>query len=434
MICRFLKILTIASLTLIITSTLSKKTEAVDTDWIVIPVQALLVSDDDGERLTYVSSKEIEHQISFANLVFEQAHIRFEFVADATNPGKIKNSIINSAKGESDDNWLTIKTEGNRLADLFPGKLLLLYRHGAGKTPTTDNFSGQDYNFIVMPKYQADKHCGHLNHSSLARAIATFLGLKPTNGLPPFKDKPELKAHFDENEGNEALYDGDGLSDTFPDPAIEPYACDKTKTVTLGNKVFLLPRSNIMSQYDERKSLTPEQIIRVRWSATERLKRKMKAPTNTPFSLFEYIYEAQTLEATEATCQFGPQEMTEYGLESWNENNQLGIQGTKGCKITLQFNSEKTGKNLVFVSSTRAPSYGKMLFAVNNAKNPIMYDGYAPFITPSGNLNLGKHILKKGPNTITVTIFDKNSLSVGYNAGIDAIATKHLELGVPPSK
>ncbi len=397
-----------------------------DTDWMVIPVQALLVSDDNGERLAYVSAKEIEHQISFANLVFEQAHIRFEFSADSTNPGKIKNSIINNATGKDDDNWESVKTEGNRLADLFPGRLLLLYRHGPGKKISTEGFSGMDYNFIVMPKYQEDKHCGHLNHSSLAQKIATYLGLKPTNALPPFKDKPALKAHFDENEGNETLYDGDGLEDTFPDPAIEPYACDKTKTVTLGNKVFLLPRTNIMSQYDERKSLTPEQIIRVRWSAAERLKRDMKIPTNQPFSLFEYIYEAQTLSAAQATCQYGPQDMTNFGIHNWNENNQLGIQGTRGCKITLEFNVQKPGKHLVFVSGTRAPSYGKMIFSVNNAKNPIMYDGYGPFITASGNLNLGEHELKEGTNTITVTIFDKDNMSAGYDAGIDTIATKSL--------
>ena len=94
-------------------------------------------------------------------------------------------------------------------------------------------------------------------------AVCLTAAFRPGASIGPFSDVVRAEAWFREKGSRAALFDGDGLSDTAPDPLVRPYECQRVFRMTLNGVPFVLPRRNIMSYYDERDSLSPQQVARV---------------------------------------------------------------------------------------------------------------------------------------------------------------------------
>ena len=72
--------------------------------------------------------------------------------------------------------------------------------------------------------------------------------------------------------GNDpGAFDGDGFSNTPPEPFIAQLQCSSTTSVTLNGVPFTLPRNNIMSYWCSLdKTVTPQQIARARQKLRDR--------------------------------------------------------------------------------------------------------------------------------------------------------------------
>ncbi len=92
-----------------------------------------------------------------------------------------------------------------------------------------------------------------------------------------FASVQEAESFFIANGNNPAVFDGDGLSDTPPDPYvnISQVQCQVTTTsLSLNGTQFILPRNNIMSYYDDpAKTITPQQVQIVRQTLEARVQR-----------------------------------------------------------------------------------------------------------------------------------------------------------------
>src|SRR5262245_26037212 len=146
-------------------------------------------------------------------------------------------------------------------------------------------------NFVMMPGWQDDHHCGHEHIGSFAHELGHHLGLSHT--FPrPFAEANEAAAFLAHARGDVNVFDGDWLPDTLPDPSLRATECLDYQQVQLGSVRIPLARRNIMSYYDQPDSLTPQQIARARWHLLLRRASHLKLPKNRP----QLVYEAERLE------------------------------------------------------------------------------------------------------------------------------------------
>jgi hypothetical protein len=110
--------------------------------------------------------------------------------------------------------------------------------------------------------------------------------------FPKLFATPQLAEEHLRNNGNKPeAFDGDGFSDTPPDPLITPLECERRAVISLNGHKFSLPRRNLMSYYNERRTFTPQQTNRVRWMLRKKLENQMSWPSNT----CAILIEAETL-------------------------------------------------------------------------------------------------------------------------------------------
>jgi hypothetical protein len=192
---------------------------------VTIPVRVFRVSDDDGRHTAAVDVRDLQRQVAYMSKAFEPAHVHFTF-DPARDLVPLKSTVINHMLGAGDDNWLKAKREGNRIASGSPGKLVVFLRHGPGQQPAGGSFSWFDYDFIA---YSETAH----DYWKLAHEAAHYFGLAHPHGGREFKTVKEAEEFFLEHERRPEVFDGDGLSDTPPCPAIPALYTNSDRSVTL---------------------------------------------------------------------------------------------------------------------------------------------------------------------------------------------------------
>jgi len=244
-----------------------------------VPILAIQVTDDEGGRVTKITALQVAAWISKANEIYAWSGIQFSFgMQDFVT---LHSTLLNNINGVEDQNWFEEVAYADQVAARYPGKLVVFFRWGQGDQPTGGAFSYWDYNFVAMPGFLDTSVCGYQNIGILAHEIGHFLGL-----VHPFaqvyKNAAEAEATLESNGNNPAIFDGDGFSDTPPDPfiALDEYQCQPVPGVSLNGTFFPVPRENIMSYYEVRTGLSEMQIERARWTLSRRMAHGMSMPEN----------------------------------------------------------------------------------------------------------------------------------------------------------
>lgn len=384
-----------------------------------VPIRAVVVRDDDGGRRARVTPSQFVQWVEFANQAFREAGIQFAFDPSA-DIDEIRCSALNDAMGASDGNWPDVKALGNEIAARNPGRLVVLVRHGPGAAGTGAAFAGVDHDFVVMGGFDDMIHCGHPHVDALAHEIGHYLGLPHTFVGDPFLDVAEAEAHLAAQAGDPRAFDGDGFTDTPPDPAIRAFECERRQSVEIGGRSFVLPRRNLMSYYDERDSLTPQQIARARWVLERRRRYAMRLPSNRPGSV---AFEAESLAVVEAVaCSPSVQPMHRYGAGGWSGDAQLFCGAERGGRLTLELPLAEPVADRISLYATLAPDFGVVQCALNGRPCGPPLDLHAPLVLPTGALSLGPVSLPAGTHRIAFEVLGKAADSGGHCFGIDAIA------------
>ena len=130
------------------------------------------------------------------------------------------------------------------------------------------------------------------NIGLLAHEIGHYLGLDHTHKME-FPTVAAAERHLASSGATpENSFDGDGLTSTPLDPFIEEKACRTAVDpfrVVLGERSYPLPRSNVMSYYDDDfETLTHEQVNIVRRTARERSEQGLRlTPSDTRPPVFD---------------------------------------------------------------------------------------------------------------------------------------------------
>jgi len=395
----------------------SARTYAVADRAVTIPVRFFRVSDDDGKRETTVAVDALRRQVDFMTEAFKPAHVRFTFdAADDLIP--LKSTIVNNMLGAEDVNWPQAKREGNRIAAGCPGKLVVFLRHGPGAQPTGGSFSGFDYNFVAFAG-------NDLEYWSLAHEVAHYFGLAHPHAAPEFNTVKEAGAFFVQHGKDPEIFDGDGVKDTPPCPAIVTLYTGSDRSVTLAGHRFTILHGNVVSYYhypkpeDDLKAatMTPEQLDRLHWFLAMRVRHGMAMPNNT---LIANPIEAESLRVLNTLkCEVTPQPMDDFFQGSWSGKQQLFGQGEVHGQATLELHVPRSGRQKLVVGLTCAPDYGRLHFWLDGRPLPHVFDGYAPAVIPSGPIELGDFDLRAGLHQFTVKVGGKDPQSNGYAFGLD---------------
>lgn len=385
---------------------------------LTVHIQAIRVSDDDGKRSAAITAAQFSQWVEFANKCYADAGIKFLFdpMNDFTS---IKSTMLNGMVGIQDPNWSEEEDLGDSIAARYPDKITVFCRYGPGERPTGGGFSWDDYNFIALGGYEGMTHCGHPHLDALAHEIGHYLGLTHTFAGQPFADVAHAEEFLRSKDNDIAAFDGDGLDDTPPDPCIRFTECEHVSSVRLNGIEVPLPRRNLMSYYDERDTLSPQQIARSRWFLQARMKNGMGMPTNR--NAVSPI-EAESLKVSDRRgCGEFVQSMAPWGAKDWSGGNQLFLVFQPGSSITLQLPVKTSGKHRVSFYITHAPDFGIVRVYLDDRPLGKPIDGYAPVVATSGRIALGTADLTEGMHHLRLDSVGKNKASTSHYFGLDCI-------------
>jgi hypothetical protein len=384
---------------------------------------ALRVSDDDGRYEARVVPEQIAAWVAFANQVFRPAGIRLDF-----DPGDLlplRSSLINRLQGPEQEDWRAAKHAADEVAARYPDRLVVFFRQGGRAQATGAGLSWTDYNFVVMPGWPDDRHCGHDHPSALAHEIGHHLGLAHTFARV-FPEPVDAGVYLARRNRDLRVFDGDGLGETAPDPAIRTTECADVRVVELDGLRVPLARRNIMSYYDERDSLSRQQMRLLRWFLRQRLAHRMKLPRNQPPGGALEVEQLVPIDDASERC--GRQKMDAFGVGNWSAGGQLFCGSPHGPQeVTLELPVSVTGLSRIEVYLTRGPDFGVVEVLLDGQPLGAPYDAWAPAVLASGPITLGERRLRAGPHRITFRVRDRNLASAAFNLGIDAIALVSVE-------
>jgi hypothetical protein len=390
--------------------------------WIDVSLLAFRVADDEGTRPARVTGAQIARSVAFANDVYRAAGVRFHF--DPRELLVLHNRVINDLEGDRQPDWSAAKQAADAIAEHHPDRLVVFYRHGRGPQPTGAGFSGTDYNFVVMPGWSDDVHCGHDHISALSHELGHHLGLRHT--FARVFDEPRQAADYLAACGGDVrAFDGDGLQDTAPDPGVRTTECQAIDELTLGGVRVALARRNIMSYYDQPESLSRQQIERLRWFLLQRRAHHLKLPRNQPRSALQ-AEQLPIVEQSGGEC--WPQRMEGFGAGNWSGGQQLFCRSHAGPQsVRVQLQVEQGGLQRLELYATRAPDYGILEVWLDGVPFGSAYDAWAPAVLATGAIRLGDVRLEAGSHELTFVSRAKNPASIGFHLGVDALVLRPLE-------
>lgn len=398
---------------------------ATDQPAISLHIQCVQVSDDDGSRRARVTPEQFKQWVDFGNRVYAPAGIRFAFSRSNGDFGLVKSTLLNNMTGTQDSKWDDERRLGNRIAARFPDKVTVFCRFGPGNQGTGGAFGSWDYKFVVMGGFDDMSHCGHPHYDALAHEIGHYLGISHTFPVDPFPDEASAEAYLKQHDNKPACFDGDGLPDTLPDPSIRPMECDRRQSVILNGVTFELPRRNLMSYYDERDTLSPEQIKRVRLVLHRRMSNGMGRPSNVAV---KSPIEAESLEVVDKhECSESVQDMSSWGgADVWSGGKQLFCASAENGSITLLLQIKKQTHTQLSVYLTQSWDFGKIQAYLDDKTLGDVFDAYSPFVMASGCVPLATLDLSAGDHHLRFDVVGKNEDSTGYRFGIDCLEIRSV--------
>lgn len=246
-----------------------------------LTIQPVFVTDDDGGRgpdpdfdFAFVAG-----QVENANKVYAAAHIQLSAAA----PINLASTAIN--------NMTTGEEAGQALnyAARYPNQIVVFYHWGNDpRTRTYGGFSSPPWSgldFVAMPSTKGST-------ADLAHETGHYLGLDHTFAMTdnnPAKlmtrEQDALRANHDVN-----VLDGDGLSDTPPDPGPEWWTaggvsiCDPAQpTIQISGLDFTPDRNNAMSYFGcKPMHFSPMQRARQRLALAHPLRQFLGADVYLP--------------------------------------------------------------------------------------------------------------------------------------------------------
>jgi hypothetical protein len=236
---------------------------------LTVRVLAVQGMDDDGGRACRITVKEVKDLVAEANRIYEPACVRFAFRGDSEDFVQLRNTRINSlmpgnrqADPEQQAPGVGTTKERNQAAAQFaaqhPDCMVVFFRYGdKRKGATGGGYSGSRAKFVVMPGLRST----NMGLRGLAHEAGHYLGLSHTFAHS-FRSVEDTEKYLREHNNNLAVFDGDKLSDTPPDPRIG----GGKDSIELNGITVLLPRGNIMSyrRWDHHEWLSPQQAQIVR--------------------------------------------------------------------------------------------------------------------------------------------------------------------------
>ncbi len=384
---------------------------------------AIRVSDDGGAREARILPEQVAAWVAFTNEVFRPAGIRVDF--DPRDLQLLRSTAVNRLQGPEQPDWAAAKRVADDVAARHPDRLVVFFRHGPGAGPTGAGLSWTDYNFVVMPGWPDDRHCGHDHLSALAHEIGHHLGLHHTFARV-FPEPRAAAAFLAESRGDTHVFDGDSLSETAPDPAIRTTECAAVPAVDLDGARLPLPRRNIMSYYDERDSLSLQQIRRLRWFLRQRLAHGMKLPRNDPPATAWQLEDLALTAVENGRC--SPQAMDPFGAGNWSAGAQLFCSSQEGpLSVTVELPVAITAHQRLDLYLTRAPDFGVVEVLLDGHPLGAPYDAWAPTVLTSGKIPLATVRLTRGPHTLTFLVRTRNLAATAHNLGLDALTLTSVE-------
>lgn len=399
---------------------------------ISLRIQAIRVADDDGGRAADTTPEEFGEWVAFANMSFAPASIRFLYDPQ-TDFADVRSTLLNNLADPNDTfpDWRAQGMLGNEIADRYPGKVLVIMRHGPGPTSDYGGSGSPSHGFIILPGFGVSIHCGRTALPWFAHEMGHYLGLGHTMpNLPYFATVADAASYFVTNGRSDSLFDGDGFSDTLPDPYIPCLECQTdSKAVVLDGARFELPRTNLMSYYDEASVLTPMQIAVVQDMAALLIRGNGAYPTNVADPsprAGTSRFEAEDLPSTHTGPEPGKQDMsgfTPYPFSPrWSGDAQLYWGAGAGASLTISFTLQRAGTYDVVVFATLSPYFDTVRVQIDGTDTGTVFDAYLPSVMPSGPIQaISQLALAAGSHWMRFTVVGTDADSLGHGFGVDCI-------------
>ncbi len=271
-----------------------------------------------------------------ANKIYSKVRIRFVW-SPARDSAVLRNTVINSlmprnlrAPTRERAPGAGTPEQGDRecheLAERYPGKMLVLFRWGDHiRNPTGNGYSGGQASWVVMPSPRTT-NAGLRN---LSHEAGHYFGLGHTFARQ-FGSVADASEFLKNRGGDTSVFDGDGMSDTLPDPGLDIPSDSDVRTVALNGKVVSVPKGNVMSymHWDGHDWISNQQGERVRALYRFRSRFGMVFPTNihAPVPL-----EAESLSfETRGDLSAESQPMARFGSACWSGDEQVWASGRPG--------------------------------------------------------------------------------------------------------
>lgn len=242
----------------------------------VVRLHVIRVADDDGGRPANMTPDLFMQSVTKANEIYAPAGIQFQFDPNPSGPDwtTLNSTLINNNDAGNQDSLQQERREATFAeAAKYPGQAVVFFRYGSGQDATGQGYSGNDLNYVMMPGFHAISNCGQPEpFVHLAHELGHFLLVYHTFATAELATVAQAEAYFTSHNNDPNAFDGDGFSDTLPDPMIAELDCTNAQTTTLGGVLFALPRDNLMNYWwnGTTKVLSPSQGIRARIGAVSR--------------------------------------------------------------------------------------------------------------------------------------------------------------------
>jgi hypothetical protein len=383
-------------------------------------IMVVTLANDDGSDRSTVTTQQIMDWVDEANLIFSQASLRFLF-DPAIDSMEYDSSLLNHVTGTSDPNWTQAVAEGRKVAEAGANKITVIFRN----SPIDGDIGSWEEDFILMPS-NAPEVCGKPDKSLLAHQIGHYMGLK--NTFPQlFNDIKTAESAYEKSGYISTFFDGDGLTDTPPDAYVNQpeYRCGDKTSIKISNAEFSLTRGNLMSYYEPRSLLSPQQIIRIRFIAALRSRNGSLIPSNQD-AVSPIQFEDLKL-SERFYCDPKIKDMSSYLKHGWNGGSYLDIPSAYGSICTFAFSIAKTGSYEMTLYATKMPEYGVVEISLDDWLLNDGIDLYSMYPLPTGPVSFGTLYLEAGDHTLEFKVIRKSVDSLNYNFGLDALTIQPKE-------
>lgn len=391
-----------------------------------VPMIFFRRANDDGSFPCDITEEDIHRMVTWMNRIYEPARLRFLW-DPALDLVDLPNTVLNSAgtfgeesKEVQDSHWREVALEEAKITVAHPNKVLIYCRYGRPGVVAGGGYSGGSSSGIAITSMRTT----NAGYRMLAHEMGHYLGLPHT--FIPFSWS-EAKNKLAASHNDPSVFEGDGFSDTVPDPGVDMPFNFPVKDIHLNGIALPVPYGNIMSymNWDEHDWMSPQQGRAARdWFVARK-----RFGINWPPNIFPEgtIWEGEAIESKGSNGVVAVvQEMKGFGAYRWSNESQILARLPKQGWLRFQIRSEEAAKGNLYGYFTVAQNYGVFSISCNGRSLKKDLDLQAPCVAPSGKIRLGEIELKKGLNTVNfkLTGGEGRLTEVGFAAafGLDVLS------------